>query len=125
MNEKMEKHLTVLGILFLISSTILLIVGLSISIGVPMIISYFENGFTNNMLHNVSYYIGTILIILAIPGYIGAYGLFKQLWWGRIFSIIICILSLFSVLFGTCMGVYGLYVLMQDETIVLFDNKKK
>ena len=126
MNNKMEKHLTVLGILFLIFSTILLIMGLMISIGVPMIVNILStNEFSNNTFDNITKYVGIVLLTFSIPGYIGAYGLFNKKSWGRIFAIVICILSLFSIPFGTCMGVYGLYILMQDDIIELFENKKK
>ena len=76
------------------------------------------------MLNNISKCIGAILIIFSLPGFFGAYGLFNIKSWARIFSIVICILSLFSIPFGTCMGIYGIYVLMQNETIELFENKK-
>ena len=124
MDNKMKKHLTVLGILFMIFSTILLIMGLGISIGVPIIGNFISDDFSTNIINNISRYLGIVLISFSLPGFIGAYGLFNVKDWARIFSIIICILSLFSIPFGTCMGIYGLYVLMQDETIELFENKK-
>ena len=47
-------------------------------------------------------------------------GLLNKKSWARILSLIVCILSLFSIPFGTCLGIYGIYVLMKDETMELF-----
>ena len=119
------KHITVLALLFTISSTMLLIMGISISVGLPIITTLLSDGNLNSMFTLITRYVGGVMLFFSIPGYLCAYGLFNQKSWSRIFAMILSIISLFSIPIGTCIGVYGLYVLMQDDVIELFENKKK
>jgi hypothetical protein len=56
------------------------------------------------------------LIIVSLPGLIAGIGLLKMRPWARVVGIIVAILSLLNVPFGTIVGVYGLWVLFSRET---------
>jgi len=60
------------------------------------------------------------LIALALPGIIIGIGLLRLRPWARIAGIVLSILSLMMVPFGTIVGVYGLWVLFSKETERLF-----
>ena len=60
------------------------------------------------------------LIALALPGIIIGIGLLRPRPWARIAGIVLSILSLMMVPFGTIVGVYGLWVLFSKETERLF-----
>jgi len=59
-------------------------------------------------------------IIISLPDLIGGIGLLKRRGWARILVMIIAVLDLFIIPIGTVIGVYTLWVLMNDETAKLF-----
>jgi hypothetical protein len=66
--------------------------------------------------------IAIFLFILSVPGIIGGWGLLKFRPWARILMIIISALNLLHFPLGTALGIYGLIVLLNDETRRLFET---
>jgi hypothetical protein len=62
----------------------------------------------------------TFLVVLSLPGVIIGIGLIQRRPWARIAGIVLSILGLTMVPFGTVVGVYGLWVLFSKETERLF-----
>ena len=54
------------------------------------------------------------------PSLIAGVGLLYFKPWARVLTIILSVIHLFSVPFGTALGIYGLWVLLQRETEPLF-----
>lgn len=67
--------------------------------------------------------VGAFLVLLSLPGIIGGIGLLKLKQWARYLVLILGVLNLFNVPIGTMIGVYTLWVLMQDETEQLFTTQ--
>ena len=63
-------------------------------------------------------------MILSIPSIIGGIALYKRQAWGRILALVLCLLSLISIPFGTALGIYGIWTLLQDKTVELFNLKQ-
>ena len=63
-----------------------------------------------------------MIVVLAIsaPSLIAGVGLLYFKPWARVLTIILSVIHLFSVPFGTALGIYGLWVLLQRETEPLF-----
>ena len=63
--------------------------------------------------------IGVVVVLViccvSLPALIGGIGLLRMRNWSRIFMIVISILHLLSFPIGTALGVYGIWVLFQDE----------
>ena len=61
--------------------------------------------------------IGTIIVgftlLMAIPRIIAGFGLLKLRPWARILAVLLSCLGLLNVPFGTVLGIYGLWVLLQ------------
>jgi hypothetical protein len=68
--------------------------------------------------------IGSILVLfnltLAVPELIIGYGLWRCRPWARVAGIVLSVLSLMWVPFGTIVGIYGLWVLFSKESERLF-----
>ena len=62
----------------------------------------------------------TFLVVLSLPGIIIGIGLIQRRPWARIAGIVLSILGLMMVPFGTIVGAYGLWVLFSKETEQLF-----
>ena len=62
----------------------------------------------------------TCLIAVSVPSVIIGIGLIRLRPWARVAGMVISILSLMMIPFGTIIGVYGLWVLFSKETERLF-----
>ena len=64
--------------------------------------------------------VGTLLAIflcvLAVPGLLGGFGLMKRRPWARIVVLVLGALNLLSFPFGTALGIYTFWVLLNSET---------
>ena len=60
--------------------------------------------------------IAILVGVLSLPSLITGWGLLKHKSWSRILAIIVSILSLPSVPIGTAIGVYGLWVMFNDDS---------
>jgi hypothetical protein len=61
-----------------------------------------------------------VLLVLSLPGIIGGIGVLRRKPWGRYLVMVLSVLALFSFPIGTAVGIYSIWVLMQDETAELF-----
>lgn len=68
--------------------------------------------------------IGAFLLLVSAPGLVGGIGLLKRQNWARILVLILSVLQLFNIPFGTAVGVYSLWVLTRAETEALFSETR-
>ena len=61
-----------------------------------------------------------IIIAYAIPGLLAGYGLLKFAPWARILTIVLALFELLRFPFGTCLGVYSLWVMLSADGAALF-----
>ena len=64
------------------------------------------------------------ILVLSLPGIITGIGLLRYCEWARVVGIVLSAISLPAVPFGTALGVYGLWVLLNGETVRLFANAR-
>ena len=114
-----NKHLTILSILFVTFDSILLLVSIGFFIGFPLLGKFIGDATANMALSYIGVGVGSVLLVISIPAIIAGVGLVYRKAWSRILALIICVIKLFNLPFGTALGVYGIWVLMQDETIEL------
>lgn len=114
----MEKHHTILGALFL---------GLGVMHLIAMFVVFVIFGFASGLLFTVGaedasvpevmkwvpagfgVFICLIIAITGIPNLIAGYGLLKRRPWAEIVALIVGILNLPSIPFGTAVGVYAIW----------------
>lgn len=78
-----------------------------------------------NILSIIGNTIGLILLFVSTMGVIGGIGLFSYRPWARILIMIVSALNCLNVPVGTAKGIYSLWVLMQPETIELFEDSNQ
>lgn len=66
--------------------------------------------------------IAIIILVVSIVGITGAIGVLKRKSWARIVLLVISFFNLMRIPLGTALGVYTIWVLMNDETIHLFSS---
>ena len=130
----MEKHITLVGILNIVYRS-LTIIGALILFALAFGFGYlmeFCSRFNHNEMHEIPpevlnivpiilTFVGVLIMIFSIAGIIGAVGVLKKKEWGRITLLIVSFFSLLSIPLGTILGVYSIWVLLNDETIRLFN----
>jgi hypothetical protein len=117
-----EKHINLLGILHIVHSSLVLLLGLGIFVllfGIG-IVSRDQDAML--VLGIIGTVIAGFLIIVSIPGIIGGIGLLRFKPWGRILTLIIGFLKLLDIPFGTALGVYTIWILLREDAEKLFSK---
>lgn len=126
MKAAMRDHIRLLGILNIIWSSFSLVICLAILLVFGGLAGFFsilgvgsDNG-TNGLIAAPFMAIIGLLVVLvicleALPAFIAGIGLLKMKSWSRILTIIVSIFHLLSFPIGTALGVYGIWVLLQDD----------
>jgi hypothetical protein len=65
--------------------------------------------------------LGGLIIVTSILGIIGGIGLLGHRRWARILILILSAMDLLNIPFGTAIGIYSFWVLLQTETTRLFE----
>lgn len=121
--EQMGLHVTILGWIFIVGNGILLLIG---CLGFMLLTGIGSIAAANSDPEalGVLGLIGTVAIlffaVLSVPGLAAGYGLLKRQTWGRILAIVVGILGLVNFPVGTAVGVYALFVLLQDAATDYF-----
>ncbi len=93
------------------------LVGIGFLKGFSLIGNLIDNSTASLILSYVGTGVGTLLLLISIPGIIVGIGLMLRKSWSRIMALILCAIKLFNIPFGTVFGIYGIWLLMQDESI--------
>jgi ABC-type uncharacterized transport system permease subunit len=130
----MEKHISLVGILNIVYES-LSIIGAFVLFAIAFGFRYFFELISRYSHHGMDEVppevmdivpfiltvIGFFILVFSIIGIIGAVGVMKRKEWGRIVMIVISFFNLIHIPLGTILGVYSIWVLLNDETIRLFN----
>lgn len=78
--------------------------------------------FASEILSFLGGTISLIIMFFALLGIIGGIGLFSFKNWARILVMIVSAMNCLNIPIGTAKGVYSIWVLMNKETMELFDT---
>ena len=67
--------------------------------------------------------IAAFLCLLSLPGVICGFGLIKLKSWARVLTLVLAVLNLPNVPLGTALGIYSFWVLLNQETELVFSGK--
>jgi hypothetical protein len=125
----MTTHVKVLGVLYIVLSSIGLVGALFLMLAVGTAGSIVG---LNADAHDAAVALpnigiaGTALVVfllaLSLPGLVTGVGLLKMRPWARIAGIVLAVLHLINFPFGTALGIYALWVLLSKDTAPLFDE---
>ncbi|HTI39280.1 MAG TPA: hypothetical protein VL484_17070 [Vicinamibacterales bacterium] len=128
----MQTHVKVLGVLFIALSAICICAAIfffiAFAIGASATAANADPHDTAIALPIIGA-VGTafvaFLVVLSIPGIVVGIGLLNFRPWARIVGIALSALNLINIPFGTLLGIYGLWVLLNSETEPLFLPRSK
>jgi hypothetical protein len=117
----MDKHITVLGVLYIVFGVLGLIIGgfLFILITGAGLFSGDEQAMAITAIVGTA--LAFIIFIFSVPEIIGGIFLLKRKSWARILVLVLGFLNLLDIPVGTSLGIYTIWVLMKDESNKYFE----
>ena len=122
--SKMKKHVTVVGAIHIGFGSI----GLLLAIVIFFVLNFAKGQVGNDdVAQTVVGFLAISLPLLvgfmSTLGLVGGIGLLSHQSWARYLVIVVAALGCLNIPIGTLKGVYSLWVLLQDDTIALFEKK--
>jgi hypothetical protein len=122
-NSNMKKHVTVVGALQIGFSVLGLMIAVAIFFALTFARGFVENDDAGQMvLGFLSISIPLLFGFISTLGLAGGIGLLAYRPWARYLIIVISAIGCVNIPFGTVKGVYSIWVLIQDESIKLFNE---
>jgi len=118
----MKKHVTLVAALQIGFSTLGILAAMIIFFALTFAGSFVTDvDVASSVLKFLGGFLPMLIISFSVIGIIGGIGLLGYRKWARILVLVIAALGCLSFPLGTLKGVYSIWVLMQDETITLFN----
>ena len=110
----MQQHVTILGWLYIIGHVFFIVIGGFVFVLMTSIGFVIRDPEALPILSIVGTWTALFLTVLALPGLIAGVGLLKRQMWGRVLAIIVAFFGLINFPIGTAIGIYALFVLLQN-----------
>jgi hypothetical protein len=122
--NRMKKHVTVVGAIHIGFGFI----GLLLALGAFFALNFAKGAVGNDeipsmVLGFLSVSVPLLVGFLSTLGLVGGIGLLSFQTWARYLVIVVAALGCLNIPIGTLKGVYSLWVLLQDDTIKLFNPR--
>jgi hypothetical protein len=125
----MAQHVKILGILHIIYGALGVFVGLIALVvmgGIASVVGVSDHSPDSALaipiLGGIGALVFIILLAISLPGIIVGFGLLHFKPWARLLTLVLSAFELFSIPFGTALGIYGFWVLLKPETEQLFNQ---
>jgi hypothetical protein len=121
--SKMRKHVTVVGAIHIGFG----IIGLVGAIGLFFLFTFLkgmvgDDDVAQIIMSFLSISLPILVGFMSTLGLVGGIGLLSFQPWARFLVIVVAALGCLNIPIGTLKGVYSLWVLLQDETIAMFQK---
>lgn len=113
--SRVEKHTRILAILWLVISILGLARGFGIFFG-GSIAMHFVPFPMRAFIWPIAGAIGVFLLASSVAGFFAGWGLLNYRPWARMLTLILGVISLIHIPFGTALGIYTLWVLLPAES---------
>ena len=127
----MVTHVKVMGILHIVFGALGVlggIVGMMVFGGIAGIVGLSAHSsdaaVAMPILGVIGGFVFLVMLVLSLPSLIVGFGLLRFRPWARMLAIVLSVLHLFNIPFGTALGVYGLWCLLAPETELLFRSQQ-
>ena len=122
-DSKMKKHVTVVGAIHIGFGILGLIGAVAVFFALNFAKGFVESEEIPTMvLQFLALSLPLLIGFMSTLGLVGGIGLLSYLPWARYLVIVVAALGCLNIPIGTLKGVYSLWVLLQDETIKLFEK---
>ena len=121
----MKQHVTVAAALNIglgVLGVVLAIIAFTVLAGIGFLIAASGDPDAMPILTFIAVIAAGFFLITSVPDIIGGIGLVKRQSWASILVLILSVLKLINFPLGTVVGVYSIWVLMQDEAVQMLDR---
>ena len=123
LNEKdIQQHIVIVGWLHIVGSAFFLLIGLFVFALLTGIGAVIRDPEALPILTVVGTAVGLFMAALSIPGLAAGYGLLRRRPWARVLGIVVGVLNLINFPIGTAIGIYTLWVLIQQAAVDYFST---
>jgi hypothetical protein len=123
-NSNMKKHVTVVGSIQIGFSVLGLMAAVTVFVALTFARGFIEDDDTAQMVVRfLSFSIPLLIGFISTLGLIGGIGILVYKPWARYLVIVISALGCVNIPFGTVKGIYSIWVLINDETLKLFNKE--
>jgi hypothetical protein len=118
--KQLRTHVPIVGWLLIVTNALFLLlaaflfallVGIGVATGEPE---------ASRILNIVGTSLAALFTVLGIPGIVAGAGVLARRSWGRVLAIVVAVLSLLNFPIGTIIGIYAIWVLLQEEAATYF-----
>jgi len=112
--QHLQVHVPIVGWLLIFTNGLLLLTGLCVAV------LMYGIGFSVNDRDALPILLifGTAMVVffgvLSLPGLLAGFGLLARQAWARVLAIVVAFLGLLNIPLGTLIGLYAIWVLLQD-----------
>ncbi len=116
----MKQHVTILGVIHIAFGALGLLGALIVFVSVTGggLISQDPDAMKVTAIVGTS--IAAFLTLISLPGIIAGFGLIKLKPWARILVLVLAVVNLLNIPFGTALGIYSFWALLNEETVAMF-----
>jgi hypothetical protein len=126
----MAQHVKILGILHIVFGGLCVLGGLiafAVMGGIAGIVNASEQSqdaaVAVPVLALIGGFVCILCLVIGVPGLVGGVGLLQFRPWARITVIVLSALDLIHIPFGTALGIYGFWVLLNPQTEAMFNRR--
>ena len=120
--NRMKKHVNIAGILQIVFGSFLVLGALVIALAFGFVDQFVDDPTAIKVLGIVGTPLVALLLLFGGGMIAGGVGLFYCKPWARILTLVLAAMGLLNIPIGTLKGVYIIWVLVQSETMSLFEK---
>lgn len=122
--RNMKQHVSLVGALHVGFGILGLLGALAVYLSFHFVFGYVEDvDVAEELISFLGNTLSLIILFFSALGIIGGIGLFTYKSWARILVMIVSAINCLNIPVGTAKGIYSIWVLMQPETIELFEEQ--
>lgn len=115
--RQIELHVTILGWIYVITGFLALFLGVLVfSLLVGGVTAFIDDPLAVRMVSIAGFSMASLMAVLSLPSLVAGYGLLTHRAWARGLALVVGVLRMIDIPIGTLIGVYTLWVLLQNES---------
>lgn len=120
--NRMRKHVSVAAILQIVFGSGIVIAGLAVAFAVGFVDQFVDDPTAMKVLGIVGAPLVVLFLLFGGAMIAGGVGLLSCKPWARVLTLVMSAIGLLNIPIGTLKGVYIIWVLVQSETVSLFEK---
>ncbi|HZL11817.1 MAG TPA: hypothetical protein VFC65_17685 [Prolixibacteraceae bacterium] len=118
----MEKHINIVAALQIGLSIFNLLIAFLIFTVLKLVGGFVDDANGATILSLIADILAIVFIIISVPGILAGMGLYKRKEWARILTLVLSVIGIFNFPFGTAIGIYSIWALIQPEVVSSFGD---